>query len=158
MSSTSAPISAQRFAEAIEELPLANLHLKAAELRNSIAHLESSNQQLQPFVDEGDADFKEAIEENVIVIQRMQQRIQLLQQEVERRGYQWGKNELNIRDSQTDGDRANYDDQEMASAAISTTEQGTRSVRGSLGDEELARRLRGQLEQDEDMDEDGVHL
>ena len=75
MSSSAIPITRERFAEAIKELPLANLHFKAAEIRNSIAHLVSSNQQLQPLADEGDSDCIYAIKENILVTQRMEQPI-----------------------------------------------------------------------------------
>ena len=78
MSSNAAPISPARFAAALSSLPLPNLHLKAAELRNSIAHLEYSNLQLQPLAEEGDRDCKEAFEENRETIVRMEERIQLL--------------------------------------------------------------------------------
>lgn len=49
MSSESQPIAPARFAAALPSLPLSNLHAKAAELHNSIAHLQSSNAQLAPF-------------------------------------------------------------------------------------------------------------
>jgi hypothetical protein len=51
MSSEVTPISPARFAEALKDLPLSTLHLKAAELRNSIAHLDYSNEQLKPFAE-----------------------------------------------------------------------------------------------------------
>ncbi|KAI9734142.1 MAG: hypothetical protein M1818_006653 [Claussenomyces sp. TS43310] len=104
MSETSLPISPARFAAALRDLPIANLHLKAAELRNSIAHLDYSNEQLKPFAfpnshsapsedgvttTEGDPDCVDAIRENEIVIGRMQERIALLRAEVERRGASW---------------------------------------------------------------------
>lgn len=89
MSSTSTPISSDRFAEAIRALPLSNLHLKAAELHNSIVHLESSNQQLKPFAGDGDPVCSDAIRENLEVIRRMAERMLLLKQEVEQRGFLW---------------------------------------------------------------------
>ena len=95
MSNEAIPISPGRFAEALKDLPLSTLHLKAAELRNSIAHLDYSNEQLKPFADgtEGDAgpdqDCVDAIKENEDVIQRMLERIELLKQEVEARGSSW---------------------------------------------------------------------
>lgn len=158
MSSTSAPIPAHRFAEAIKDLPLPNLHYKAAEIRNSIEHLESSNQQLQSFADDGDSDCKEAIEENVIVIQRMEQRIQLLKQEVEGRGYKWSDNEQKQDDIDMNGNGEASPARDLASPAATATEQGTRSIGGSISDEELARRLRERIGEDDDMDENGVHL
>ena len=89
MSSTSTPISCDRFAEAIRALPLSNLHLKAAELRNSIVHLETSNQQLKAWAGDDDAICSDAIRENLEVIRRMTERILLLKREVEQRGYLW---------------------------------------------------------------------
>lgn len=96
MSSTTIPISPAAFSEAIKELPLSTLHLKAAELRNSIAHLDYSNEQLKPFADgtepsvtEPDQDCVDAIKENEVVIERMEERIRLLKQEVEDRGASW---------------------------------------------------------------------
>ena len=95
MSNETAPISPARFALALKDLPLSTLHLKAAELRNSIAHLDYSNEQLKPFADgvEGDnspdQDCVDAIKENEVVIARMLERIQLLREEVEGRGSSW---------------------------------------------------------------------
>ncbi|KAL3428020.1 secondary alcohol dehydrogenase [Phlyctema vagabunda] len=91
MSNDSNPISPARFAEALKDLPISTLHLKAAELRNSIAHLDYSNEQLVPFTQgsEPDPDCVEAIEENEVVIKRMLERIDLLKKEVEDRGVSW---------------------------------------------------------------------
>ncbi|KAH8808369.1 hypothetical protein F5884DRAFT_367133 [Xylogone sp. PMI_703] len=100
MSHESLPISPERFAQAIKDLSISSLHLKAAELRNSIAHLDYSNEQLKPFAEgtaaapgsaEGvpDQDCIDAIKENEVVIARMQERIELLKAEVENRGGSW---------------------------------------------------------------------
>jgi len=95
MSNEAIPISPARFALALKDLPLSTLHLKAAELRNSIAHLDYSNEQLKPFADgtEGDngpdQDCADAIKENEVVIARMLERIELLKAEVEGRGSSW---------------------------------------------------------------------
>ncbi|KAI9796488.1 MAG: hypothetical protein M1833_006156 [Piccolia ochrophora] len=89
MSASAMPISPAAFATAIRDLPLSNLHAKAAELRNSIAHLHSSNTQLQPFADEGDEECLLALRENAEVMSRMEGRIQLLKAEVEGRGMLW---------------------------------------------------------------------
>src|SRR5436853_5219876 len=89
------PISPANFAAALLNLPLSSLALKVAELRNSIAHLDYSNEQLLPFArptspeEQPDADCVEAIQENEIVIKRMEERIQLVRIEVERRGASW---------------------------------------------------------------------
>jgi hypothetical protein len=95
MSNEATPISPARFAAALKDLPLSTLHLKAAELRNSIAHLDYSNEQLKPFADgtEGDngpdQDCVDAMNENEAVIQRMLERMALLREEVEGRGSSW---------------------------------------------------------------------
>jgi len=97
MSNATAPISPARFAAALKDLPLSTLHLKAAELRNSIAHLDYSNEQLKPFAggtepsSNGvpDQDCVDAIRENEVVIERMKERIELLRAEVEGRGSSW---------------------------------------------------------------------
>lgn len=157
MSSSATPITTQHFAEAIQDLPLGNLHFKAAEIRNSIAHLESSNQQLQPFAENGDSDCKQAIEENAVVIKRMEQRVLLLKREVEGRGFKWGEDEQGQDGMQTNG----HEEARVTPRATSTatdTEPRTGPSGGSLRDEELARRLREQMEEDEGMDGDGVHL
>jgi hypothetical protein len=96
MSSDALPITPAAFAAALEALPLSTLHLKAAELRNSLAHLEYSNAQLEPFArpppgQEPDLVCAEAIEENVVVMAHMRERLGLLQQEAEKRGVGWGE-------------------------------------------------------------------
>lgn len=72
------------------------LHLKVLEIRNSIAHLQYSNDQLKPFAEpeaasstEPDRDCIEAIAENEGVIDRMAERIALIRMEVEERGVSW---------------------------------------------------------------------
>jgi hypothetical protein len=83
MSAEAGPISPTRFAAAIKDLPVETLYAKAAELRNSIAHLVGSNEQLKEFANSGDRDCAEAVRENDEVIQRMEHRILLLEFEVE---------------------------------------------------------------------------
>lgn len=114
MSSENTPITPARFAEALKALSLSSLHLKVLELRNQIAHLDYSNEQLRPFAEgreavidpttpssssttaaaatqqeQGDQDCKDAIAENEGVIERMQDRIKLIRVEVEERGCSW---------------------------------------------------------------------
>jgi len=97
MSSDALPISPTRFASALKDLPISTLHLKAMELRNSIAHLDYSNEQLRPFADGTEAstngvpdpDCVDAIRENEVVIRRQMERIELLKREVESRGASW---------------------------------------------------------------------
>jgi hypothetical protein len=113
MSSEATPISPTRFASALQDLSIASLHLKVLELRNSIAHLDYSNEQLRPFAEgkepvlttardvaesdgrelsrtaEPDQDCIDAIRENEAVIARMEERISLVKSEVESRGISW---------------------------------------------------------------------
>ena len=112
MSADALPISPTAFTSALQDLPISALHLKVLELRNSIAHLDYSNEQLRPFAEgtatalssstttitqsppqqprgEPDADCLDAIRENEQVIERMQGRIRLVRAEVERRGLSW---------------------------------------------------------------------
>ncbi|KAI9874692.1 MAG: hypothetical protein M1823_007629, partial [Watsoniomyces obsoletus] len=51
MSSETRPISSSQFALAIHDLPLDTLYSKAAEIQNSITHLQRSNKQLQDYSD-----------------------------------------------------------------------------------------------------------
>ena len=159
MSSSSQPIPPHRFAAAIKELPLSNLHSKAAEIRNSISHLEASNQQLKSYADDGDRDCAEAIQENVLVIQRMEERIRLLRNEVEGRGFRWGEDEENVGDEGTITNGIGHTEQSETSAQVSVSTRQSGGGGGSLGDEELARRLRERMEDhDEEEAEQGVHL
>ncbi|RAL00262.1 uncharacterized protein BO80DRAFT_357305 [Aspergillus ibericus CBS 121593] len=95
MSGESLPIAPAAFAEAIKELPLPVLYAKVSEIRNSIAHLHRSNQELRTFITEScesDADKQELesyIVENEGVAVSMTERIDLLKAEVENRGQQW---------------------------------------------------------------------
>lgn len=106
MSAEATPITARAFATAIEELPISTLHLKAAELRNSLAHLEYSNAQLEPFArppagstEQPDQDCLEAIEENIGVISRYKERLDLLKAEAEKRGLNWEELEKQFQNS-----------------------------------------------------------
>lgn len=87
MSSTSLPIGLTQFTAALPSLPISSLHLRAAELRNSIAHLDYSNEQLAPHT--SDPICSEAITENEVVIKRMSDRLAALKREVEARGGRW---------------------------------------------------------------------
>lgn len=112
MSADTAPISPARFAGALKGLSVSMLHLKVLEIRNSIAHLQYSNDQLKPFAQgtatatdsstrttgiatsreadqEPDQDCIDAIRENEHVIDRMAERIALIRAEVEERGVSW---------------------------------------------------------------------
>ena len=155
MSSASTPIPAHRFAEAIKSLPLANLHLKADEVRNSISHLQSSNEQLRTFADDGDLDCREAIGENLVVIQRMEERISLLKHEVEGRGYKWSESAKERYNMNGDGDNST---EEKAPHTLNGVERRSRSGRVAIRDEELARRLEERMEDHEDENSYGIHL
>jgi hypothetical protein len=96
MSGQARPISPTSFAVAIHDLALANLYGKVSELRNQLAHLDYSNQEMQPFAEgtapgitEPDKDCIAAIEENEIVIKRIVERLALLRAEIEGRGNAW---------------------------------------------------------------------
>ncbi|QYT01095.1 hypothetical protein H0G86_008146 [Trichoderma simmonsii] len=100
MSADTTPISPARFASAIKDLSLGMLHLKVLEIRNSIAHLQYSNDQLKPFADgesaalgesaaAPDQDCIDAIKENEVVIDRMAERLAIIRAEVEGRGVSW---------------------------------------------------------------------
>lgn len=147
-----------RFAEAIAELPLGNLHAKAAELRNSIAHLVSSNQQLQQYAENGDKDCADAVLENNEVIGRMEMRISLLKSEVKNRGFRWSEDEPATVNGKT-AHPTNHNEANHSSASESTfNAQPPRGYSGSLNDEELARQLNDQLNEEMQDDDDGVHL
>ncbi|KAL8839397.1 MAG: hypothetical protein Q9170_001736 [Blastenia crenularia] len=161
MSASAASIPLDQFAEAITELPLGNLHAKAAELRNSIAHLISSNRQLQDYAADGDHDYADAIKENNEVIDRMEMRINLLRREVESRGFQWGEDasvSANGKSGhETDHGQTNHAAEHPGSGTHSNMPSSSRQG-GSLGDEELESRLRDQVNGDMVDGEDGIHL
>jgi len=168
MSSESQPISAPRFATALPALSLESLHAKAAEIRNSITHLKSSNEQLREFAIQGDKECYEAMVENEEVIERMVQRIELLKKEVEGRGMQWvegerdggEKNGVNGEGAGEDGgiDEVEEHRNGLGGVTAAETEVRTRTTpaaSGRLTDEELRRML---AERMGDGDEGGVHL
>ncbi|MCJ1254291.1 hypothetical protein MMC24_002105 [Lignoscripta atroalba] len=164
MSSNTTPISPARFAAALPALPLSSLHAKAAELRNSVAHLEKSNEELQSFADEGDGDCAEAIEENKEVVMRMNERVELLRTEVEGRGYLWQEQSQEGRkdgdgDLATGGAEADGTITERQANGHDSADSGDAGRRGGrLGDEELARRLMERIGSESDEEGTGVHL
>ncbi|GKU00135.1 hypothetical protein FLAG1_07529 [Fusarium langsethiae] len=116
------PIAPERFAAALKDLSIGMLHLKVLEIRNSIAHLQYSNDQLKPFADgiettpsgeasAPDQDCIDAIRENEVVIDRMAERIALIRVEVEERGLNW--TEFQNRD-----ETASKNDEDAAAAAV----------------------------------------
>ncbi|KAI4098654.1 MAG: hypothetical protein L6R37_006384 [Teloschistes peruensis] len=162
MSANAAPISLNRFAEAIAELPVGNLHAKAAELRNSVAHLVSSNEQLQQYAVDGDQDCSDAIRENNEVIERMQSRISLLRNEVEGRGLPWDDHQISTMNGNLEDQMANsrgeMAEENSAFPEANPSSGQPRANGGSLGDEELARRLSERLNESMQDENDGIHL
>lgn len=144
MSSDALPISPARFALAIQDLPLSTLHLKAAEIRNSIAHLDYSNEELKPFAEgkneggngEIDLDCVEAIKENEAVIERMMERLGLLRSEVERRGQVWVEGGFDGKEEEGSGEAGTVDGdvngQERSSAWTDGTFTTGRIVNGEV--------------------------
>lgn len=181
MSHEAHPISPARFASALEDLPLANLYSKVSEIRNSIAHLQRSNQELQAYSDSqpgGDADCLDAVRENEVVMERMRERVELVKREVERRGGRW--HEANAEVDGVDGQENDgtvaasghvngvmegepgADEDVVQARGITQTghpesrEDGdTRQAEGRLDDEELQRRILERLGEDDDA---GMHL
>ncbi|KAK0729331.1 hypothetical protein B0T21DRAFT_291735 [Apiosordaria backusii] len=203
MSTSPTPITPQAFASALPSLSLPSLHLKVLELRNSIAHLDYSNEQLHPFAhpppdstEQPDPVCLEAISENNIVIDRMQERIKLVRQEVESRGFSWtefqSKEELEALDRREPGVTTGGTETTRHSAWTDGTFQTGRIVNGevvmdevaggrqgegqqtqsqqtqqaqhggSIGDEELRRRMEERLRDmgvgGDDDEEGGMHL
>jgi hypothetical protein len=79
------PQPQESFLEAITDLELEQLHVESSRLQNSIFHLERSNIALEEFRD--DEDCRQAIQENVETIARQNERVQMIKNEVERRGF-----------------------------------------------------------------------
>ncbi|OOG01181.1 hypothetical protein ASPCADRAFT_941 [Aspergillus carbonarius ITEM 5010] len=156
MSSESLPIALTAFAEAIKELPLPVLYAKVSEIRNSIAHLHRSNQELRAFIAEScesETDKQELesyIIENEGVAVSMTERIDLLKAEVESRGQQWI--ELDEKEKgQQNGDSASSPSQ----ATNGTTEGSEATVqRGSSNPASTENSGDAQTGQDEE----GVYL
>lgn len=138
MSADTTPITPARFAAALKDLSLPMMHLKVLEIRNSIAHLQYSNDQLRPFaegsataVDAGaaggggdapDQDCVDAIRENEQVIERMAERIALVRLEVEERGHSW--NEFQSKEEVEAGVEAGAREQAQAEARAQEGENG----------------------------------
>ncbi|KAI4722459.1 hypothetical protein E4T48_01345 [Aureobasidium sp. EXF-10727] len=150
MSHEALPIDRARFAEALESLPLDALHSKVAELRNNMNHLRYSNEQMVPFADEGDQDCRDAMYENLVVISRMNERIELLRAEVEKRGMRWS--EAEVEDRQVS--------ERMVNGDSTSTTQSSQTQSGRLTDEQLRAQLDARLAQDtqDDQEEEGLHL
>jgi hypothetical protein len=89
--------------------------------------------------------------ENLVVISRMNERIELLRAEVEKRGMRWS--EAEVEDRQVSERMVNGD-----SASTNTTQSQPQS--GRLTDEQLRAQLEARLVQDtqDDQEEEGLHL
>lgn len=181
---TTDPIPPSKFASALLDLPLSTLHLKVLELRNSIAHLDYSNEQLQPFATPSptspdtapDPVCVEAIAENCVVIARMQERIGLVRAEVERRGVEWvhfssgeveeeDKGEVAKGEGEGEGLSSAWTDGTFQTGVISGGQLRMDSNNGASGgtmdDGELRARMEALLREGEDGAEgegEGVHL
>ncbi|QDS74132.1 hypothetical protein FKW77_000163 [Venturia effusa] len=163
MSATATPIPPSQFALAIRDLPLPNLHFKAAEIRNQIAHLTSSNEQLAEFTD--DSDCKEAISENEVVMGRMRERLDLLKAEVEGRGNLWIDDSEQKEETQAVSGDANgtageevISNGDIAANRANEQAQAQPAQSGRLTDEELRAMLRARMGDPTDEDEEGVYL
>ncbi|KAK0104679.1 hypothetical protein ONS95_004953 [Cadophora gregata] len=160
MSSEAIPISLTQFATALKDLPISTLHLKAMELRNSIAHLDYSNEQLRPFADGTeestngvpDPDCVDAIKENEIVIKRQMERIELLKREVESRGASWtefqSKEELELEGSEAGGGFLNGTAAEAEGQVAVAATGGERSSAWNDGTFQTGRIVDGEVRMD----------
>lgn len=152
MSTESLPITLAAFAEAIKELPLSTVYAKASELRNSIAHLRRSNEELRAFVNEscdteGEArELETYITENEQVMGSMNERISLLKSEIEGRGQQW----IELED--TAADTTANEDQQSSSAFA----PGTNGVAGERGNS--VQHESSTLDTQNDQGQNGVYL
>lgn len=144
MSADATPIHPARFATAIKELSVEMLHIKVLEIRNSIAHLQYSNDQLKPFAEgsavpgttstgtnqttatEPDQDCIDAIKENEGVIERMAERIAIIRMEVEDRGVSW--TEFQSKDELEEQQRQR--EQRNGSSEVADQEESVSQVNG----------------------------
>lgn len=157
MSSTSTPISAHQFASAIKDLPLGNLYAKAVELRNSITHLESSNQQLEIFA-EDDQLCADAIKENEDVIKNMAERISLLKSEVEKRGFRLDEYEQEVGLERTNGYMENdevHDDEYQQRNSVTSDADRVVRIPSNVDSTRFSRELSTEAQNDQ---EEGVDL
>ncbi|KAJ4327111.1 hypothetical protein N0V84_002499 [Fusarium piperis] len=169
------PIAPERFAAALKDLSVGMLHLKVLEIRNSIAHLEYSNDQLKPFAEgtatalsdsstpttaasEPDQDCIDAIKENEVVIDRMAERIALIRAEVEERGVSWtefqSRDEVASRGEGDAGEKAsvevNGDTQPSETAASTSAPAESRHEAWSDGTFQTGTIRNGEIHMDRD--------
>lgn len=161
MSADSLPISAPRFAAALKDLSLSSLYAKAAELRNSIAHLRRSNGELAEYARAGDAECYEAMTENEEVIRRMEERVGLLQAEVEGRGFKWMEEEVVVNGGKKEGEEEAVDGEgdarmrEVVEGAAAVEEEEERRGTAAASAEQ---RPNGAVANGSDTAEEGVYL
>lgn len=93
--------------------------------------------------------------ENLVVISRMNERIELLRAEVEKRGMRWSEGE--VEDRQVSERMVNGD---SAPAPTSQSQPQSQPQSGRLTDEQLRAQLEARLAQDtqDDQEEEGLHL
>ncbi|CAE7010144.1 hypothetical protein CFE70_001848 [Pyrenophora teres f. teres 0-1] len=91
MSASATPITFTRFSQALSDLSVESLYAKYSEITNQLAHLESSNKQLEEFArDNDDRDCYEALLENRVVMKRFEERREAIVNEVSIvRGLPW---------------------------------------------------------------------
>ncbi|KAL1990653.1 hypothetical protein VTN49DRAFT_6492 [Thermomyces lanuginosus] len=170
MSAQSQPITPEAFAAAIKELSLPSIYAKVAELRNSIAHLTRSNDELRTYIRESGEDPESEenrelaayIVENEGVMQAMAERIGLCKMEVEARGLVWREEILqdSPRDSTGEGvtNGVGGDEEEEEDRVVNgVSERSTpvmNGVRDSGGDSRRGREQRSE----EASEEEGIHL
>lgn len=89
--------------------------------------------------------------ENLVVISRMNERIELLRAEVEKRGMRWSEGE--VEDRQLNERTVNGD-------SVPATTSQSQPQSGRLTDEQLRAHLEARLNQDtqDDQEEEGLHL
>ncbi|KAK6858338.1 hypothetical protein PG995_006037 [Apiospora arundinis] len=142
MSAQTRPPTAEEFAIALTELPASSLALKVLELRNQIAHLDYSIAEMRPFAEAAEPDqiCVEGIQENEVVIGKVQQRIELIRKEVENRGMSWhefdGKDVTPAATAAVASSSANPESSNTTAAAATdatSTTNGTNGVDGSNG-------------------------
>jgi hypothetical protein len=138
MSAEALPISTPRFAAALSDLPISSLYAKHAELKNNIAHMETSNKQLEDYArDNDDRDCYEALLENRQVIKKFLERIELIKKEVsEVRGLPW---------------RPQGEEEKKSEAAVDGTNGvGATGMNGGVTQEDRRNGADGQNEDEED--------
>ena len=113
-----------------------NLYAKVSEIRNSISHLERSNKELEEYSDGvgEDADCLAAVRENEEVIKRLNDRIELVKNEVVRRGQRWHE------------------------GAVNGESNGEVPAGGTLSDGELRSQMAERMAEVDEEAEEGLHL